>query len=377
MKKSILLATTAIIAAGAVAVDAQAVDVELYGQVNKGVMGYNVDGDSEIGIVDNDVSSTRFGLRGEQQLDHGLTASMLIEAELQGNASNTLTQGAGNGAPASANATNFLERHTRVGLAGNWGALFLGHTSSATDGITEIDLGPVADILNSATDRMGGALVVDGTIAGKTLSALTDNIDGVGFSNGGTVDANVTDRVDAVRFDTAIYNGVQGRVAYAQGGHTDFSLLYNKKYAEFEVAAGLGYVNYANNTLPAGTIRADEAFSGSVSVKHDSGVSVTGAYGERNFENKALGQEDPSFYYVKAGYQWNDTGFAVDYANHEDSDVTTTTTEEVKAFGLGVQQDLGHGVSVAGYYRNINVSDRALITEDDVDLYGVNLRVKF
>ena len=55
MKKSILLATSAIIASGAVAVNAQAVDVELYGQVNKGVMGYQVGDNSEIAVVDNEI----------------------------------------------------------------------------------------------------------------------------------------------------------------------------------------------------------------------------------------------------------------------------------------------------------------------------------
>jgi len=378
MKKSILLATSAIIAAGAFTVDAQAVDVELYGQVNKGVMGYSVGNDSEVAIVDNDVSSTRFGLRGEQQLDHGLTASALIEVEFNNdNASNLIAQPTNNGAPTDTAAAGFQERHARVGLAGQWGALFVGRTSSATDGITEIDLGPVADILNSATDRIGGGLTAGGA---GTIAALTDNMDGIGY-NASTAagDANTDDRANLVRFDTPIVEGFQGRVAYVQGGDIDASVLYNGKYDAFEVAAGIGFVTYegGDNTTLAAPLRVDKTYAGSVSVKHDSGLSLTGAYGTRTLKNTPAGQDNPTFWYAKAGYQMGNTGFAVDYAKHTDGDITTALIEKVNAYGVGIQQDLGHGVSASAYYRTLQVSDRAVVTEEDVDVYGVNLRVKF
>lgn len=377
MKKSILLATSAIIASGAVAVNAQAVDVELYGQVNKGVMGYSVGADNEIAIVDNDVSSTRFGLRGEQQLDHGLTASVLLEAELQtaGRASDDV---ANTGTAATQAAANgFLERHARVGLAGQWGALFIGRTSSATDGITEIDLGPVSDILNSATDRIGGGLTVVPAVAGVTLSDLTDNIDGISYDGGTANDANEGDRADLVRFDTPIVNGFQGRIAYVQDGDMDASVLYNGKRDAFEIAAGIGYVNY-NQTSTFGAQGADHAVSGSVSVKHDDGISVTAALGKRYFD--ATSANDPFFAYAKVGYQMGATGFAVDYARHEDSAVAGTAKgadSTVNVYGIGVQQDLGHGVSAAAYWRKADVNVRGTANDVGADIYGVNMRVKF
>lgn len=377
MKKSILLATSAIIASGAVAVNAQAVDVELYGQVNKGVMGYSVGQDSEIGIVDNDVSSTRFGLRGEQQLDHGLTASVLLEAEMQtaANASDDITNSGT--APATTTANGFLERHARVGLAGQWGALFVGRTSSATDGITEIDLGAVSDIMNSATDRIGGGLDVDG--AGTTISNLTDNIDGIAFDGGVTpavgVDANEDDRANLVRYDSPIVNGLQARVAYVQDGDMDASVLYNTKHDELEIAAGLGYIKY-NDTSNLGAVGANSAIAGSVSVAHDNGVSVTAALGKRYFDDTTT--NDPKFGYVKVGYQMGNTGVAVDYARHEDSLVTAGAADTtVNAYGIGVQQDLGHGVSAAAYWRKLDVASNGGVDYSDADVYGVNMRVKF
>ena len=370
MKKSILLATSAIIASGAVAVNAQAVDVELYGQVNKGVMGYSVGQDSEVAIVDNDVSSTRFGLRGEQQLDHGLTASVLMEAELQTLARATDNVTNGGTAPTAAAANGFLERHARVGLAGQWGALFVGRTSSATDGITEIDLGAVSDIMNSATDRIGGNITVDA--AGNEISDLTDNIDGIAYDGGVGVDANEGDRADLVRYDSPIVNGLQARVAYVQDGDMDASVLYNAKRDALEIAAGVGYIKY-NDTAAFG---AQSAIAGSVSVAHDNGVSVTAALGKRYFDDTTA--NDPKFGYVKVGYQMGNTGVAVDYARHEDSLVTAAATSTtVNAYGVGVQQDLGHGVSAAAYWRKMDTHVAGTADERGVDVYGVNMRVKF
>ena len=370
MKKSILLATSAIIASGAVAVNAQAVDVELYGQVNKGVMGYSVGQNSEIAIVDNDVSSTRFGLRGEQQLDHGLTASVLMEAELQGNATDSIGATAQTPASTVGSTTNFAERHARVGLAGQWGALFVGHTSSATDGITEIDLGAASDVLNSATDRLGGSI----TAGGLSVSDITDNIDGIGFDGGTANDANETDRADLVRYDTPIVNGLQGRIAMVTGGDMDASVLYNTKVDALEVAAGIGYVRYDNVSNGA-----ESAVSGSVSVAHDNGVSVTAALGKRYFDN-AVTSHDPKFGYVKVGYQMGNTGVAVDYARHTNSGIAGAADAagtRVNAYGAAVQQDLGHGVSASAYWRRLNIAVDGGVEAPEADIYGVNMRVKF
>ena len=76
MKKA-LFATSALAVAGFVAADASAVDVEMYGQVNK-LFAVSDDGqNTETTVWDNDNSSTRFGMKGSQALDNGLTASVL------------------------------------------------------------------------------------------------------------------------------------------------------------------------------------------------------------------------------------------------------------------------------------------------------------
>ena len=372
MKKA-LLATSAIIAAGAIAANAHAVDVDMYGQVNKGVMMFDDGKTTEFNIVDNDVSSTRFGLRGSQALDHGLTASVLFEGEMQSNASDAVNQTTYNNG-----ASTFTERHARVGLAGSWGAVFVGHTSSATDGITEIDLAPVQDVLGSGADRIGGALKFrnsSGTLSSIAVNNVVDNFDGIAHNDGTATNANTGDRLNVIRFDSAIYNGVQGRIAAATGGDIDAAVVYNGKMDAFEVAGGVGYVAY-NNTTSATTNQLDHQISGSVSVKHDSGVSATAAYGQRSLDNKAAGVSDPDFYYVKLGYAWDQFGIAADYSKNENIDVSNATDDKTTVYGLGGQYDLGHGVSLAAYYRNIDLSRSGTAT-DAIDMYGLNMRVKF
>ena len=47
-----------------------------------------------------------------------------------------------------------------------------------------------------------------------------------------------------------------------------------------------------------------------------------------------------------------------------------------RAYGLGGQYNMGSGVSVAGLYRKYDANVTAT-SGQDIDLYGVNMRVRF
>jgi len=378
MRKSILLATTAFVALGAVSTSA--VDVDLYGQVNKSILVYDDGRDTEVNFVDNDKSSTRFGLRGSQALDNGLTASVLIEAEIQagGGASNDIAQrnavlpNSFQSTPADAGAAGLTERHTRVGLAGNWGALFLGRTSTATDGITEIDIAGADDVLGSGVDRFGGALQFRnsaGGLTGTTVSSVFDNLDGIGSRT------HAGDRVQTLRYDSPIFNGFQARIAAAQGGDVDAAVLYSGKIDAFELRGGVGYVAF-NSAATAANDILEHQWAGSVSAKHDSGIGATFAYGQQSLERKSAGNDDPSFYYAKLGYTWDAFEVAADYSHHSDMAITTFADHDATAWGLAGQYNMGNGVSVAALYRNLDL-DLTGTNTDAINLYALNVRVKF
>ena len=362
MKKT-LLTTTALVAGFAAA--ANAVDVEMYGQVNKGVMIFNDGESTEFNVVDNDFASTRFGVKGSQQLDNGLTASVLLEAEMQSNASDAMANTATPSTPASTANVTFAERQARVGLAGNFGAVFLGQMSTATDGVTEQDLAGANDVLGSDIEDIGGALQFRTSataLSGESIAANTNNMDG-------------NDRADAIRYDSPIYNGFQARVSAAQGGDLDLGVFYKGKYDAFDIAAAIGWVSN-NDNAAAVTSGVESTMSGSVSVKHDSGLAGTFAYGKQSLSNAAAGIDEPTFYYLKAGYSWDAFEVAADYSNHQDMDTTNATDHEVKYYGIAGQYNLGNGVSTAVYYKNFEY-DETGVNADDIQVYGVNMRVKF
>lgn len=346
MKKTLLMATGALLAAGFASSDAKAVDVELYGQVNKTLMQTDNGTTSEFGVRDNDKSSTRVGLKGEQALDNGLTASVLVEYEL--NADDTRTKSGTALTNGSAGST-VTERHARVGLSGMFGTVMVGHTSVATDGATEQDMAGVSDLLGSDIARFGGATSFVGGAGTPTVANTFTRFDG--------------DRADVVAYHTPVIAGVQGRLSTSEGGEVQAAAFYKGKYDAFAVKAAAGYESNSTNNV-------DHTITGSVSVKHDSGLAGTYAYGT---QSTSTGANEADMHYVKVGYAFDALEVAADYATH---DTDNAAGLEGKAYGLGVQYDLGHGVSVAGAYRQLE-AENSTSDADEIDLIMANVRVKF
>lgn len=346
MIKKHLLASTALIAGSLLAINAQAGDAEFYGQVNKALMWADDDASNSdrLRVVDNDLSSTRFGFRGEQAIGNGLTASFLLEGEFASSPNDTSrAMSAGLGDTSSDTTSSFTERHARVGLSGNFGSVFMGRTSSATDGITEIDLGSVSDVMSSDMGAFGAGV--------SGFGGSYDNLEGFVAGN--------ADRVNLVRYDTPIYNGFQGSVAFANGGDVDAAVRYGAKFGGTEVKAGIGYAKFNSATLADA-----EQWSGSISAKHDSGLNGTVAYGTQDIDATNV---DPEFWYAKVGYDMGNWGFAVDYGTAEDFSV-----DDAKAWGLGAQYNFGNGVSAAVLYRDLDVD-----ASGDGKVAVANMRVKF
>src|SRR5690606_31632360 len=112
-----------------------------------------------------------------------------------------------------------------------------------------------------------------------------------------------------------------------------------------------------------------DQISGSVSVRHDSGLALTLAGGMR--DGDGAGTVDGRFGYAKVGYAWGAYGVAAEYGSY--TDVAGVGGNGATVIGVAGQYDLGNGVSTAAYYRNFDLTNG----QDDADLVGVNLRVKF
>lgn len=66
--------------------------VTLYGQLNRALLFVDDGNDNELYNVDNDNSSTRFGLNGTAKAFEGITLGTKVEMEYQANASNKVNQ---------------------------------------------------------------------------------------------------------------------------------------------------------------------------------------------------------------------------------------------------------------------------------------------
>lgn len=307
--------------------------------------------DDTFRVGDNSMSETGFGFRGAQSVGHGLTASFLIEGDLHDDDSTRHYDLSATDAPSDSPA-GFEEHHARVGLSGGFGAVFMGRTSSATDGITEIDLGSVSDLMGSDMAAFGGAI----NLGGDTFEGTFDNMDG--FAAG-----HDDDTVNLVRYDTPVFNGFQGAVAAANGGDVDAAVRYGAKFGATEVKAGIGYAKVNS------TGRDNEQWSGSVSARHDSGLNGTFAYGQQDVGPG----RDPEFMYAKVGYDIGNWGLAVDYGKTEELNFAD---RDGKAWGAGAQYDFGNGVSTAVMYRDLDIDIAGTPTRDG-KLVVTSLRVKF
>ncbi|MCA3244719.1 MAG: porin [Alphaproteobacteria bacterium] len=372
MKKT-LLATSAL---ALIAATAGAVDVEMYGQVNKAVLGYDDGANTDVVIVDNEYSTTRAGLKGAQALDNGLTASALFEFEASDNNSQQFTQNSRSGStgtqttPANSPAS-FNQRQARVGLSGNFGGVYVGRQSVATDGVLGADLAGAQDVMGQDVTSIGGGLRLLRT--GSTTSATI-------FSNSPVVNTMATgfadERANSIRYDSPIFAGIQGRASIQQGGDMDLSAFYDGAMGDFKIAGAAGIQFNNDGTTPAAnsnTVKSE--YGASLSVAHSTGLAATVAYSTQDLDRKAANANEGETLYGKVGYAWDAFEVAADYGTSKNYRVRTGD-DELKAFGLAGQYNLGHGVSVAGLYRNFD-ADITGASTDSIDLYGVNMRVKF
>jgi hypothetical protein len=194
----------------------------------------------------------------------------------------------------------------------------------------------------------------------------------------------VQNRTQSIRYDSPIFAGIQGRAAFMQNGNYDASAFYDGAVAGLKVKGALGYESIQNRsgTAPLGAAENNAVSNrtdASVSVAHASGLAGTLAYNREGLVNKTAGQGTPTSWYAKVGYAWDAYEVAGDYGHndHYNSIGTAGAASDVKltSWGLGAQYNMGQGVSLAALYRNYS-ADAAVDTKD-INLYGVNMRVKF
>ena len=272
------LATTALILLPSAA---QAVEVSMSGQVNRLIM--NIDNGVDSGVVhaDNSVSGTRWRLKGDGELDNGMTAGLVYEVQLQSNPSNEITADSldtdginggidgegGNVGPGD----YFSNRLANVWLKGNFGKVAIGLNSGAADGASEVDnSGTTVIQYSGASADLLGSMNYGNT--GVFVAFARANFDGLS-------------RYDNIRYDANIQNFT---LAASLGNGGKYGLSARYAIENFGFMLGTWDENDGGLGLAGSAV--------SASWVADNGFNLTGAYGSDDREG------DPENLYFKVGY---------------------------------------------------------------------------
>jgi len=167
------------------------------------------------------------------------------------------------------------------------GKISLGNTSTASEGT-----GP-----NSGRNHGRGIIFVDTTAAAPVTSA---NVVNSTFS-----DLDLA-RKNLIRYDSPTFGGASFKVAKWDTGGFDTGLSYAGKFGAVAVAAKAGYSNEQ-----AASASINFTALGSLSLTHDSGLSIKGGLSKRNYSGAASktstasqlgGRDDPHAYSIALGY---------------------------------------------------------------------------
>lgn len=343
------------------------VDVTLYGQVNRAALWADNGDASKVYFVDNKNSTTRMGIAAKAKMSDDMSIGGKIEYEATSNLSNKVNQ-----FDEDTDASLDL-RHADIYLQSKkMGKLSLGHGSTASDGSAEVDLSGTKVVAYSATDFLaGGQYWYDSNVPWFTVNA-----DGEEVFQGTQISKTIENmdglsRRDRVRYDTPSFAGFSLGGSAIEDGAFDVAARYERKFGDSKVAAAVAWAN------PGDLKSWEDQVDGSVSFLHSSGVNVTFAGGQQNYDTD--GKDDPNYWYGKLGYRANlfspgETAFSVDYGMWNDLGINE---DEATSIGLAFVQNIKDwGTEFYLAYRLYQL-DRTGADLDDVNTIMAGARLKF
>lgn len=290
MKKT--LAAVAVL--GAFAGSALAADVTLYGKIDLGLQYKNVNPDVE-GVASEDSwgmnsgnsASSRFGLKGSEEISEGLTVGFQLENGLY----------ADSGKLKGASDDRLFDRESRLYVKTSYGEIAMGRMGNLNSG--------------NGTYGIMGAGSAFGTAWGNALGGHE-----VTFGFGGSRYDNT------VTYKSPEFGGVTVYAQYVMGNDGDENTTRVDRYAAlgatFDYGAfhGVLVVDQMNEKHLAGTEDPDDAFTVTGGVTYDFGVVKTGLTAQyfkdvNSITSQGLNYADSVFDDGKVGGEWKGYGVAL------------------------------------------------------------------
>jgi len=301
--------------------------LELYGQINKGLLTFDDGGSTENYFpVDNGNSSTRAGLRFYSLMENNWSVGGNLEFEWTPYATTNVNQ---------LNKDDYdwethLLRKAEVYMESKeYGKFWFGQGSMASDGTAEVDLSGTSVVGYSLISDMAGGPFLrldDGTLSSVRVKDAFTNYDGLG-------------RKLRFRYDTASFGGFSVSSSFGtqvvpdptEVAVWDIALRYDQTIDDVKVSGALAFSRPGDG---------NSIYDASVSLLHQpTGLSLTLAAGYSDKETV-----DGRYGYAKLGYQTDifevgKTAFSVDAYFGKDIQGRGTDSE---SFGVQAVQNLDY-----------------------------------
>ncbi len=294
------------------------VSLTVSGIVNEGILFFDDGVESNAYVATNERERSRFRFLGTAKINSDWTAGYLMEIGVRGNRLNQLSQ------DISATGKGLDVRHSAFWLQHkDLGKLWLGQTSEATDGITEVNLAGTNHFAHAQLDDYIGGFKVRNSATGVQSTNSIANITGIG--SGGNNPGEGT-RFNVVKYETPTLAGFIGSASFGEDDLWDVALRYAGEFSGVKLAAGIGYTSWHDNNKvvnavgvagssnrncarAAGTNASCDELGLSASIMHvPTGLYLSGSYGTRDEDHRiaVLGpnaRKKDEFYYVQGGIE--------------------------------------------------------------------------
>lgn len=289
------------------------VSLTVSGQVNTALLIWDDGDDTDVFIVDNENSNTRFRFKGDAKIKPGWTAGYLLELDVDGHANtSTVSQGDPEGTGGGEQDDILELRHADLFVKSPYGKVSLGQGDTASNGTSEVDLSGTSVAGYSGTTDIGSSFTFissAGVDTGITKGSTQSNLDGLSRDN-------------RIRYDSPTIAGFIFSASYGEDDQYDVVLRYKNKIGEFNIAGAIAYSE--QDDFNAGTDLEEEQVNGSISIFHiPTGLNFTFAAGSQDDEASASAAWEQTFYYGKVGlkrkiFSAGSTAFSVDYGFYDE-----------------------------------------------------------
>jgi hypothetical protein len=357
------------------------VTLTVSGFVNEAVLFWDDGRERNAYVVTNETAQDRFRFVGEAKISQDWTAGYLLELGVRGAREDRVNQ---NG-PGSDNGVSV--RHSAWYLSGkNYGKVWVGQTSDAADGITEINLANTNHFAytnswgNTFGDQNSGFFVrrKDGTLS---------NVHWGSFVAQGAQQAAPGEghRFNVAKYESPTVAGFTASAAWGEDDLWNVALRYAGEFSGFRLAGGIAYSqdnDHSSLSNQRGIGDTSEVgLSGSI-LHVETGLYVSGAWGHLHDAglDDLYGRdvnEDTSFYTIQSGIErkffpigkttifgeyfqldrgagFSSTGGVLNVSNLG-TGLDQVANSQIQGWGIGINQNLSEVVDIYLDYKHVDL----------------------